>query len=92
VTKSKALSLFARPGDGSIAGRKIAILIADGVDGEGAMAVHKALTAEGAVPRLVAARLGPVESTSGDALDPDATLEIRTRRWRRCRRACSTRP
>ena len=75
VTTSKALSLFARPGDGRIKGRKIAILIADGVDGEGAMAVHEALTNAGAVPRLVAARLGPVQSASGDALDPDATLE-----------------
>jgi catalase len=50
-------------------------LIAPEVDGEGAMAVHKALTDAGAVPRLVAARLGPVESTTGDPLDPDATLE-----------------
>jgi catalase len=75
VTKSPPLSLLARPGDGSIAGRKIAILIAPEVDGEGAMAVHRALTDAGAVPRLVAARLGPVDSTTGDALDPDATLE-----------------
>ncbi len=75
VTVSPTLSLFARPGDGGIAGRKIAILIANGVDGEGAMAVHKALAAAGAVPRLVAVNLAPVKSTSGDALDPDATFE-----------------
>jgi catalase len=58
-----------------VGGRKIAILVAPGVDGESALAVHRALTEAGAVPRLVAARLGPVESTTGDALDPDATLE-----------------
>ena len=75
VTTSKALSLFARPGDGRIAGRKVAILVAAGVDGAGAMAVHRALTAQGAVPRIVAARLGPVESATGEALQPDATLE-----------------
>jgi catalase len=33
VTESPALSLLARPGDGSIAGRKVAILVAPGVDG-----------------------------------------------------------
>jgi catalase len=70
VTESPALSLFARPGDGRIATRKIA-----GVDGEGAMAVHQALTDAGAVPRLLAVRLGPVDSSTGDALDPDGTLE-----------------
>ncbi|MFL5360663.1 MAG: catalase-related domain-containing protein, partial [Myxococcales bacterium] len=75
VTKSAALSLLARPGDGRIAGRKVAILVAPGLDGEGAMAVHRTLTEAGAVPRLVAARLGPVASNSGDPLDPDATLE-----------------
>ena len=75
VTESPALSLFARPGRGGVAGRKIAILVAPGVDGESALAVHRTLTEAGAVPRVVAARLGPVESATGDALDPDATLE-----------------
>ena len=74
-TASPSLSLFARPGNGRIAGRKIAILVAAGVDGAGAMNVHRALTSAGAVARIVAARLGPVESTTGEALDPDATLE-----------------
>jgi catalase len=75
VTRSPALSLLARPGDGRIATRKIAILIAAGVDGEAVLAAHAALVDAGAVPRLVAARLGAVESSTGDALDPDATLE-----------------
>jgi catalase len=75
VKASPALSLFARPGRGGLLGRKVALLVAPGVDGEGAMSLHRALTEAGAVPRLVAARLGPVESATGDALDPDATLE-----------------
>jgi catalase len=75
VDASPALSLFARPGDGRITTRKVAILVAAGVDGEGAMAVHQALTEAGAVPRLVAARLGGVETVQGEALDPDATFE-----------------
>ena len=36
VTVSPALSLFARPGDGSIRTRRVAILVADGCDGEAA--------------------------------------------------------
>ncbi len=75
ITTSKMLSLFARPGDDGIAGRKVAILIADGVDGEGAMAIHKALAAAGAIPRLVAVSLAPVKAGAGGALDPDATFE-----------------
>jgi catalase len=75
ITRSQALSLFARPGEGGIEGRKVAILVAAGVDGDGVMAVHRALTERGAVPRIVGARLGPVASAAGDDLDPDATLE-----------------
>ncbi|MBC8024202.1 MAG: DJ-1/PfpI family protein, partial [Burkholderiales bacterium] len=75
VEQSPTLSLLARPGDGRIATRTVAILVAPGVDGESVTSIHSALTDAGAVPRIVAARLGPVESASGDALDPDATLE-----------------
>jgi catalase len=75
VTASPALSLFARPGDGSIRTRRIAILVADGVDGEAAQALHDGLEQEGAVPRFVGARLGTVETKSGDTLDVEVTLE-----------------
>jgi catalase len=75
VTKSSGLSLFARPGDGRIATRKIAILIAPGVDGRGAIAIHGALTDAGAVPHLVAMRLGRVESSTGEALKAEGTFE-----------------
>ncbi|RZL05933.1 MAG: catalase, partial [Rubrivivax sp.] len=75
VTKSPALSLLARPGDGSIKARKIAILVADGVNGQSVIDVHAALFAEGAVPRFVAPRIGPVKTADGVAIDADASLE-----------------
>jgi catalase len=75
VEASAALSLFARPGDGSIRTRRIAILVADGVDGAAARALHAGLAEEGAVPRYVAARLGTVQTEDGAALDVEATLE-----------------
>ncbi|HET7729301.1 MAG TPA: catalase [Usitatibacter sp.] len=75
VRASPALSLLARPGDGRIATRKVAILVAAGMEGESAMAVHEALTDAGAVPRLVGVRLGAVQGAGGEGIDPDATLE-----------------
>src|SRR4029453_6167815 len=38
VSKSPALSLFARPGDGSIRTRRVAILVADGCNGQAPLA------------------------------------------------------
>jgi catalase len=75
VTVSPALSLFARPGNGSIATRRIAILIADGVDGEAARTLHEGLAAAGAVPRYVGIRLGEVATADGDTLEAEVTLE-----------------
>jgi len=75
VVKSPPLSLFYRPGDGSIRGRHVAILVVDGVDGEGVRALHAGLLAQGAVPRFVGARLGAAASESGDAVQVEVTLE-----------------
>jgi catalase len=75
VAVSPALSLFARPGDGSIRTRQIALVVADGVEGAGIAALQAALLAEGAVPRIVAPRIGPVRTADGEALDADASLE-----------------
>jgi catalase len=58
-----------------IQGRKVAILVADGSDGESAIALHQALFAQGAVPRFVAPRIGPVATADGVAIDADASLE-----------------
>jgi catalase len=75
VEASPALSLFARPGDGSIRTRRIAILVADGVAGAEVKALHDGLSGQDAVPRFVGARLGSIESAEGDLIVVDATLE-----------------
>ena len=75
VKLSPALSLMARPGDGSIKARKIAILVANGSVGASATAVHAALLAQGAVPRFVASRIGPVLTADKVAIDADASME-----------------
>ena len=75
VSESKPLSLFARPGHVGIRARRIAILIADGVDGTKARAVADRLTDQGAVPVFVAPKLGAVVS-SGEAIQADASLEV----------------
>ena len=75
VESSDALSLLARPGDGSIRTRQIAIVVADGVDGAAVTALQAGLLEEGAVPRLVGPRIGPVRTTDGGVLDADASLE-----------------
>jgi catalase len=75
VERSPPLSLFARPGDGQVATRRIAILVADGVDTAGVSALREGLLAVGAVPRLVGIRLGTFSGSDGDDLQVDATLE-----------------
>jgi catalase len=75
IAISKKLSLFARPGDGSIRTRRIAILVADGVDGEAATALHEGLLKAGAVPRFVGPRLGEVESEQGEAIEVEVSME-----------------
>ncbi len=75
VTVSPALSLMARPGDGSIQARKVAVLVAPGVHGESVAQLQAALFERGAVPRLVAPRIGPVTTAEGDMIEADASLE-----------------
>jgi catalase len=75
VTRSKALSLLALPGDGAIATRRIALLIANGVESESISRVLDALEEAGAVARLLGSRLGTVTSEDGEAFEVDATLE-----------------
>jgi catalase len=75
VTASPALSLASRPGDGGIRGRKIALLAASGVDGTTVARVQAALTKAGAVVRVVAARLGALDTEGAASLEPDATFE-----------------
>jgi catalase len=75
VSVSPALSLFARPGDGSIRTRRVAILVADGCEGASLVGLAGRLTSEGAVPRFVSTTLGAVKSADGDAIEVDISLE-----------------
>ena len=75
VTKSPALSLTALPGDGGIRTRRIAILVAPGVLGASIDAVKAALLKAGAVPVVIAARLGAVKTADGQALEATASFE-----------------
>jgi catalase len=75
LSSSPALSIFSQPGNGSIRTRRVAILVADGVDGAAAQTLHAGLEAEGAVPRYIGARLGSIATEQGDTLEIEVTLE-----------------
>jgi len=75
VKRSPALSLTARPGEGGIATRKIAILIAEDANAAAVAALAKKLQAEGAVTRFLGVFLGSVKSADGSQIEFDATFE-----------------
>ena len=75
VEVSPALSLSFRPGDGSIRGRKIAILIAPGADAASVLEAEATIAGGDAVVRRVAADLMAVEAIGGELLEPDASFE-----------------
>ncbi|WP_312553112.1 DJ-1/PfpI family protein, partial [Massilia sp.] len=72
---SPPLSLLARPGKTGIRTRRIALLVASGIDGDIVRELYAALLKEGAQPRLVGQRLGKAESFNGHPLDVEITLE-----------------
>ncbi len=74
VELSPALSLLARPGDGSIATRMVAILVGGEVDSAAVTSTADALIAEGAIVRLVGHRVGPFTSAGGAEVVADASL------------------
>lgn len=75
VTQSPSLSLTARPGEVGVTTRKVAILVAEGVDGAAVSAVAQALMKAGVVVRLVGQRIGAVTTADGATLDADASLD-----------------
>jgi catalase len=75
VAKSPTLSLLARPGDGSLKGRKVALLVAPGVLWASLAPVQKALADAGAVAKLVGPHIGPHAAADGSTLDAEASLE-----------------
>ena len=75
ISKSPTLSLMARPGDGSIKGRKVAILVAPGFEGASVAKLQAELLAQGAVGRLVGPRIGPMKTASGEMMEADCSME-----------------
>ncbi|MBT9491012.1 MAG: catalase [Paucibacter sp.] len=75
ISTSPALSLTALPGDGGIRSRCVAIIVADGVDGEAIASVQAALHEAGATSQLIAPRLGPVKLAGGKTFEANATWE-----------------
>ena len=75
VTHSAALSLTALPGQGGVRTRKVAILAAHGVEGAQIVAVVAALQAAGAVPVIIAPRIGALQTADGVAIEAAGSFE-----------------
>jgi len=75
VGASKALSLLNFPGSAGVAGRRVALLVADGADTGAMQRIHDRLIDAGAAPRLLGVKLGRVASSGGAPLEIEATLE-----------------
>jgi catalase len=75
VERSSALSLLARPGDGSVATRRIALIVADGMNTASMAEIYAELAEAGAAPRYVGRRLGMVRGDGGDPLPVEVTFE-----------------
>ncbi len=72
---SPTLSMLFRPGQAGIRTRRVAVLVAAGVDGAMVQTVYASLLADGAVPRLVGSQLGKVTASDGSTLDVEISLE-----------------
>ncbi len=75
ITESPSLSLMARPGDGGVRTRKVAILVANGSDGESVRKLQRALHKAGAVAVVVAPRIGVVELSDGESVEAIGSFE-----------------
>ena len=75
VKNSPSLSLTARPGDGSIKVLKVALLVANGVNGKSILQVQSALAALGAVGKIVGPRIGPITTDDGGTVLAQASLD-----------------
>jgi len=75
VEVSPALSLMARPGSTGVKTLKVAILVADGIDGDSVREMYAALVKAGAVPRLIGPKMGMVKPSSGEAIHVEVSME-----------------
>lgn len=75
LAQSPALSQMNHPGSVGIKGRKIAVLVADGVDAASVDRLVKALEAHSARPILLGPTSAPVKTADGKQLPVDASME-----------------
>ncbi|MEG0247865.1 MAG: catalase HPII [Pseudomonas sp.] len=75
LAQSPALSQMNHPGDVGIKGRKIAVLVADGVDGASVDQLVKALEAHSARILVLGPSSAPVKTAQGKQLPVDASME-----------------
>ena len=75
VKTSAALTLMALPGEQGIRSRKVAIVVADGVDGAAVAKVQAALRKAGAMGRLVGPRVGAFTAADGKKVEAEASFE-----------------
>jgi catalase len=75
VTVSHALSLLALPGERGVESRKVAILVAGGVDRAPLAQLEGTLAAAGATSVLVSVAIGTVRCADGTAIEAAASLE-----------------
>jgi len=75
LAQSPALSQMNHPGSVGIKGRKIAVLVADGVDAASVDKLVKALEAHSARPMLLGPTSAPVKTADGKQLPVDASME-----------------
>jgi catalase len=75
IKNSPPLSLMALPGTGGIATRKVAVLIAEGMEVAAIETLRAELDRSGAVTRFLGVRLGAIEGAKGESVEADATLE-----------------
>jgi catalase len=75
VDASPGLSLFARPGEDSLRGRRVALLVAPGGEDAGLATLHQSLIDAGVMARHVGSRLGTLTLAGGSTLEVEATVE-----------------
>ncbi len=73
LQRTKGLSMLEDPKN-SIKGRKIAILVAEGVASSEVEAFKKAITAEGATVKIIGPHLGAVKGADGSSVQVDRTF------------------
>ncbi len=75
IQKAPSLSLTARPGEGSIKGLKVAVLVANGVASQSVSQARDALVEQGAAVKLIGPRIGTTLTSDAGNLVADGSLE-----------------